>query len=215
MEMWMIGFIVGLATALVALVVFYVLSKNKENFENKSKVSYDERQKKARGEAYRVGFITVLICLLLLAIAEIVADEKKIEISMFLPITVAAFFSLTVFACVCVWKDAWLSLKDKPLKIIVSSSIIMIFNLTIGICNYNSLQNLLNQDIKIIDSLNMEKLLSGLPYESVPYEPSALQVYAPIINIICAAMLFAVLINYFLKLAVDKSREKREMNEES
>ncbi len=213
MEMWMIGFLVGLVTALLVLTAVYVLSKNKEKLLQ-NKASYDERQRKARGDAYKAGFITALVCMAGLLIAEFFSIEKG-GFDLVIPLSVAASVSLAVFGCVCVWKDAWLSLKDSPQKTILSTSFVVILNLAVSINGFLSINNLFGQNIRIIDAVNMQNFINGLPYESLPYEPRALQLYMPFINMLCAVTIFIVLINYLIKLAVDKSREKREVNEES
>ncbi|MBQ2847435.1 MAG: hypothetical protein IJE74_04190 [Clostridia bacterium] len=211
MEMWTIGFFAGIIAAVVIGVLVYITTKN----QYKIKDIYDERQIKARGEAYKLSFIVAMLGFLLLLVFAFYADEKMLKLNFILPISIVAFVSLTVFGCACIWKDAWLKIYEKPKRTVASISVICALNYFIGISNYYNYCKMVAQDIKILDETAWFNMLNGQPYESTTYEIPAIQIYMPWINIICASVLLILIINYLIKLAVDKSREKREVNEES
>lgn len=210
MEMWTIGFLVGMLAAVLIAAVAFVVSKNKE----KIKDTYDERQLKARGEAYKLGFIVALFGLLLLLIMEFYSTDEKLNINLIFPIVIIAFVSLIVFACVCIWKDAWLNLYEKPKKTFISLSLVCVSNYLLGFLNYYN--DCFSYEYgSALDKDSLRNMINGLHFETNIPELSAVRIYIPWINILCATVILILIINYLIKLAVDKSREKRETNEES
>lgn len=210
MEMWMMGFLCGILIIILIATVIYVTSKNK----NKLKDTYDERQQRARAEAGKFGFIMAMFGFLLLFMIELFAAEKKLNINLMFPISIIAFLSLGVFGCVCIWKDAWIMLYQKPKKTLASSALICFANYLLAFTNYYNYcfsyeyGSPLNKE-------NFRNLICGLPLETNIPEVSATNIYMPFINFFCATVMLILIINYLIKLTIDKSREKREVNEES
>ena len=90
MEMWMIGFLLGvLLVILIAVIVFTVR-------KSQSKETYDERQRTARGEAGKIGFVAAMVGFLILFMIELFAAEKGLNINLLFPIAVIAFVSLGI-----------------------------------------------------------------------------------------------------------------------
>ncbi len=210
MEMWMIGFLCGILIVILGATVIYVTSKNK----TKIKDTYDERQQRARAEAGKFGFIVALLGFLLLFIIELIATEKKLNINLLFPISIIAFVSLGVFGCVCIWKDAWLMIYQNPKKTLISSLLICIANYLLGFLNYYN-YCFSYEHGSVINKETLRNIICGIPFETNVPEVSAINIYMPFINIFCATVMLVLIINYLIKLAVDKSKEKREVNEES
>ena len=92
-------------------------------------LTFDERQERARGQAYKYGFWTMLTCLLLYGFSDMVLG-RWCDVITGVMLCVAA--ALMVFASVCIVKDAYLSLKEKPRKIMTLLAVITALNLFIG-----------------------------------------------------------------------------------
>ena len=105
---WYIGFAAGV---LVSVVLILILKK----FLGK-KCSYDERQVAARGQAFKAGFITFVVCGLTVFFIELFM-EKPID---FFPpgllSILICFIALLVFLEVAIFKDAYFS-PDRPFSL--------------------------------------------------------------------------------------------------
>lgn len=96
-------------------------------------LTFDERQERARGQAYKYGFWTLVACLLLYGFSDMVLGRWcDVITGAMLCVGVA----LMVFASVCIVKDAYLSLKEKPRTIMTLLTVITLLNLTIGVMNW-------------------------------------------------------------------------------
>lgn len=208
MKMWMIGFLLGvLLVILIAVIVFTVR-------KSQSKETYDERQRTARGEAGKIGFVAAMVGFLILFMIELFAAEKGLNINLLFPIAVIAFVSLGIFGCVCIWKDAWITLYQNPKKTLIYSALICFSNYLLAALNYYNYCFSYEYG-SAIDKKSLLKMLVGFPFESKIPDLSATNLFAPFINAMCATVMLVLIINYLLKLSSDKSKEKREMNEES
>lgn len=92
-------------------------------------LTFDERQERARGQAYKYGFWTLLTCLLLYGFSDMVLG-RWCDVITGVMLCIAA--ALMVFASVCIVKDAYLSLKEKPRRIMTLLTVITAMNLFIG-----------------------------------------------------------------------------------
>ena len=92
-------------------------------------LTFDERQERARGQAYKYGFWTMMACLLLYGFSDMVLGRWCDVIT---GVMLCAAPALMVFASVCIVKDAYLSLKEKPRKIMMLLTVIAALNLGIG-----------------------------------------------------------------------------------
>ena len=104
-----VSFAIGLVSGILA-VFLVALIKQKVS---KKKCEYDERQIAVRGQAFKAGFLTFVICELAVFLIEIFM-EKPLEIlgpgvlSLFI-----VLIALTVFIEVAIFKDAYFT-PDKP-----------------------------------------------------------------------------------------------------
>ena len=120
-----IGLLAGvLVGALVGVGIVALLFKLKVRDR-----TLDERQERARGQAYKYGFWTMMACLLLYGFSDMVLGRWCDVIT---GVMLCAAPALMVFASVCIVKDAYLSLKEKPRKIMMLLTVIAALNLGIG-----------------------------------------------------------------------------------
>lgn len=91
--------------------------------------TFDERQELARGVAYKYGFITLLVSIFAYGMLELVVgrwcDALAGAALCFAP-------GLCVFAVTCIRRDAYLSLRESPRKVMVLFALIALFNLVLG-----------------------------------------------------------------------------------
>ena len=124
-----VGYIFGLVVGiLVGVGIIALLFKLKV-----MDLTFDERQERARGQAYKYGFWTLLSCLLLYGFSDMVLG-RWCDVITGAMLCVAA--ALMVFASVCIVKDAYLSLKEKPRAVMTLLTVVSILNLGIGIMNW-------------------------------------------------------------------------------
>ena len=124
-----LGYIFGLLVGiLVGVGVIALLFKLKV-----MDLTFDERQERARGQAYKYGFWTLVICLLLYGFSDM-ALGRWCDVITGVMLCLAG--ALVVFASVCIVKDAYLSLKEKPRQVMTLLTVISILNLGIGFMNW-------------------------------------------------------------------------------
>lgn len=92
-------------------------------------LTFDERQQLARGQAYKYGFWTLQGCLLLYGFSD-AALGRWCDVLTGVMLCVAV--ALVVFASICIVKDAYLSLKEKPRTIMTLLTVVAALNLVIG-----------------------------------------------------------------------------------
>ena len=124
---YMLGLLVGV---LVGVGIIALLFKLKV-----MDLTFDERQERARGQAYKYGFWTLLSCLLLYGFSNMILG-RWCDVITGAMLCVAA--ALLVFASVCIVKDAYLSLKEKPRAVMTLLTVVSILNLGIGIMNWKN-----------------------------------------------------------------------------
>lgn len=124
---YMLGLLVGV---LVGVGIIALLFKLKV-----MDLTFDERQERARGQAYKYGFWTLLSCLLLYGFSDMILG-RWCDVITGAMLCVAA--ALLVFASVCIVKDAYLSLKENPRAVMTLLTVVSILNLGIGIMNWKN-----------------------------------------------------------------------------
>ena len=133
---YIFGFIIGIACGILLI---WILSKGIRKVGGKvemrrtlfNKDSYDERQVIARGKAYKVGFYTLLIYVLAIAML-----DEMMNISIFMSlggIWLGGCIALFLFAIVCIREDAYMSLYENPKGVILLFLLIGIINLIPGV----------------------------------------------------------------------------------
>ena len=118
----MIGVLTGIVVGLI--IAFFII-----RFVNRNKrmtTEYDEMQKQIRGEGYKYAFYAVMIfeavmCVLTLGI-EIPAEPYVIHF-------LAIFAGVTVQACYCVWRGAYIGLNTNLKRYVILMAVVSAFNL--------------------------------------------------------------------------------------
>ncbi len=123
-----VGYILGLLVGiLVGVGIVALLFKLKV-----MDMTFDERQERARGQAYKYGFWTLTACLFLYGLSDLFlgrwCDVLTGAILCFCT-------AVGVFATICIVKDAYLSLKEKPRTVMTLFAAISLVNLAIGAVN--------------------------------------------------------------------------------
>lgn len=127
-----LGFIVGIIFGVGLVTLIFVLIKKDKKFKNK----YDERQIAAQGQAYKIGFFTMLVLLGLGVVLSTFEIELPIDNS-FVYFMMAAI-SLCVTSTILIIKDAYYSFNDKSTSIKITFTILGMINLLCGIINLNN-----------------------------------------------------------------------------
>ena len=126
MDAHTIGLFVGFASGiLIAAVLLAFLMKKKV-----VDTSFDERQERARGIAFKYGFITLLACVVLYGLSDILLGRWC---DAFTGGMICICIALTVFAGVCIRKDAYLSLNERPKNIVLLIVAGAVMNLALGL----------------------------------------------------------------------------------
>lgn len=114
-------FFVIVPPIILAVVLLFVFAAKKAKGDVQE---YDERQLIARGNGYKYGFFTALIYMILI----IYLTETRLikNVSTTFLICLGIFFSLLVFECYCIVKDAFLSLTQNRKSYIILCAIIVV-----------------------------------------------------------------------------------------
>ena len=98
-------------------------------------LTFDERQERARGQAYKYGFWTLITCLLLYGFSDMILGRWCDVIA---GVMLCVAVAMVMFASVCIVQDAYLSLKEKPRTIMILLTVVGSLNLAIGIMNWKN-----------------------------------------------------------------------------
>lgn len=103
------AYLLGLACGIfvAAMVLVFVRRRIYGKAFGRSDETFDERQQLARGEAYKAAFFAAMGWMV---VGALVRDLLDTSVQM----TLGICLSVGVFALVCIKKDAYLSLRDKP-----------------------------------------------------------------------------------------------------
>lgn len=99
-----IGFAVGIAIVAIVCIIFRIKHKTCE---------YDERQVAARGLAFKVGFITFVLCQIAVFFIELFTEKPLVIVAPGMLIWLETLFALLIFVEVAIFKDAYFS-PNKP-----------------------------------------------------------------------------------------------------
>ena len=196
---YVLGVFAGIVMGIVILVVitwiekkfggkFGAFSKDKEKV-------YDERQFLARGQAYKVGFFTLMFYVM---IAVLLDEIFEIHILMSLGgMWIGVCISIAVFAIICIMKDAYMSLQENARGIMIVFGGIGLMN----ICC--SLPNLLHGEglTEVAQAVKYGKI-----YEYTKFSTSSMN--------LTAGILFLILMAVFAgKLWYDRRHEDEDEDE--
>ena len=124
---YILGILVGVLVGVGAVVLLFELKA--------VDLTFDERQERARGQAYKYGFWTMITCLLLYGFSDMVLGRWCDVIA---GVMLCAGVALVMFASVCIVKDAYLSLKEKPRTVMTMLTVVGSLNLFIGVMNWKN-----------------------------------------------------------------------------
>lgn len=146
---WVLGFITGLLIVVTASIIIRVVVK-KKNGTDKA-VEYDERQVLARGTAYSTAFFTSLIYMILCAMLDVMEIKwAELNVQMFFGL----FLSATVFASICILKDAYFTDRSKRMPFIVIFLLVIVSNLFALIMNIIDGESMLTNGILNTNIIN-------------------------------------------------------------
>ena len=125
----------GVATGVAVGLVLALIIVRTVNRDRKLRTEYDEMQKLARGQAYKYAFYAVmiyeaLVCWLSMGI-ELPAEQSVIHFF-------GIFVGITVQACYCIWKDAYIGLNTNLKRYIILVTIASVLNLLAAFMAANS-----------------------------------------------------------------------------
>lgn len=167
------GLVLGVAVGLVLVWLLFTAVKRRDGGPVIS-FDFDERQRVARGRAFKYAFITQ--CGYFALYSLLAASWEKLP-----PVPVVCFagilLSLTVFAVCCIFMDAYLSLTEKPKTIVAIVTGGAALNVVLGIVN------------------------TGIAWRE---SGSRINLGVGAVNLLCGAMLVVILISLVIKRAVDK-----------
>ena len=123
----MAGMIVGIAVAII--IVKGLLRFTKKN--KKEKFTYDERQKAARGEAYKYAFFTLVIYNAAYGIFDMATGIKWTEnlTGMMLGVCLAVL----VHVVYSIWHECYFSMNEEPKKVLIIFGVICLVNVLIAV----------------------------------------------------------------------------------
>ena len=118
-----IPFLLGGVFALI-----FILALNSRKAKN---CTYDERQLAGRSDAFKGGFFSLLSYITISEIASIFLKKEWITPSCNLAFAVS--IAAASFAIICITKEAYLGLEQNAKSTIISSSIISVANIVMGL----------------------------------------------------------------------------------
>lgn len=119
------GLVLGLAAGIGAGVLLIVLLFKKRILD----CTFDERQERARGVAFKYGFFTLMFAMLLYGLLDMVLGRWCDAMA---GATLCLCAGLLVFAVTCIVKDAYLSLKESPRHVMTLFTVISAINIILG-----------------------------------------------------------------------------------
>lgn len=120
------GLLLGVVTGVLVGCLFVALMKYKKVID----CHFDERQERARGQAFKYAFFALTVVSLCYgAVDTIIGIPCDTLPALFICFCIA----MVVFAWVCIKKEAYLSLYEKPGKVMGLFAGIAAFNLAIGV----------------------------------------------------------------------------------
>lgn len=127
------GMILGVgAGILIGVLVIMVMLKITKT-DGKMKCEYDERQAALRGNGYRYGFFTILICnivygLLWMSLSSLPIDTGAAMI-------LSGLVGVGVQVTYCIWHDCYFSLNEQRTRVMIAFVIIGGINTVLGVHN--------------------------------------------------------------------------------
>lgn len=193
---YMLGVFAGLAIGLLAVAAIQWIAKKAGGkfgvFCKCKEKAYDERQLLARGQAYKAGFFTLMIYIVIVVFLDEIFDIHFLM--SFGGMWLGVCISISVFAIVCILKDAYMSLQENAKGILMVFGGIEVMNICF------SLPNLLHGE-------GLTEVVQGVKNGEI-YEYTKLSVTSMNLTV---GILFAVILAAFLgKMWYDRKHENED-----
>lgn len=122
-----LGFVAGIlmVLALFALLTLALRSRGQKDPPSPGRGKYDERQKLARGRAFRAGFITVICYEMLYGFADLMGLRWCVN---FTGILIGLFLGLAVFAVTAIVQDAYLAINERMNNWLILCGVVVFTN---------------------------------------------------------------------------------------
>ena len=117
--------VVLMVLALFALVVLALRSRGEKEPSSPGRGKFDERQKLARGRAFRAGFIAVLCYEALYGFADLMGLRWCVN---FTGILIGLFLGLAAFAVAAIVQDAYLALNERMNNWLILCGVVVLVN---------------------------------------------------------------------------------------
>jgi len=157
-----IDFSTGLFAGILSALLIYLLVMQFIKKEKLGNNDFDERQELVRGKAYKYGFFTMIIMLLLVTAA--IEFNINLPVSTSLALFIALLVSIDVYAAYSIINDAYFGVGTNKMRYCIFFIIIMAVNLFAGISNLNSMAGTgRNMVLGFSDGSNLCVALAFLP----------------------------------------------------
>ncbi len=123
------GYYAGVLCGLLAGIAAAVLLRLRRKRRTGESCRYDERQRLAQGLAYKAAYFVLFIYIFLATLLE--GLEITGMLMSFAGLWLGVCISVSVFAVICIWKDAYLALHERAGMLLVTFGAVFIFNLVI------------------------------------------------------------------------------------
>lgn len=117
------------------------------------KNSFDERQLLARGQAYKYAFFTMIIY-----VSAVGLIRELFDVTIFMSFAgmwIGVCLSITVFAVVCILKDAYMSLYENARGVIMMFTAVGLLNVLVGIRVFVDKEPLIEDGALATDLINL------------------------------------------------------------
>lgn len=120
-----LGLALGLAAGLAAGILVVVLLFKKRILD----CTFDERQERARGVAFKYGFFALMFSIILYGMLDMALGRWCDAMA---GASLCLCVGILVFAVTCIVKDAYLSLKENPRYVMTLFAVVSIANIVLG-----------------------------------------------------------------------------------
>ena len=124
-----IGTLCGFAIGLIIALILLRITKTTAN----KRCEYDERQKVARGNGYKYGFWTLVICNTVYAFLSIGFSKFPMDTASIMMICIV--LGISVHISYCIWHDAYFALNENKSRLMVIFAVVGVINICLGLRN--------------------------------------------------------------------------------
>lgn len=134
------GVVTGVVVGLIISAILLTMAKKNK----KEKFTYDERQKIARGEAYKYAFYVLVIYNAVCGLLDMALEVRWAEeITVML---IGICLAVIVHVIYSIWHDCWFSMNEEPKRVLVIFGVVAVINVIVA----------------VIQGLNGELIVNGM-----------------------------------------------------